>query len=408
MSALKYWLWLTTRRGLRPQDAMGLLDAFGSPEAAYFADSAEYALAGLSALCAASLGDKSLSGAERILADCDRIGARILTVQDAEYPERLKQIYDPPAVLYVRGRLFHFDEEVAVAVVGARAPSEYGRAMAGKLGLDLARRGALVVSGIAQGIDSTALRGALAGGGSVVSVLGCGVDVAYPKQNAQLYEDVAVAGALISEFPPGTGVESWHFPVRNRIISGLSLGVVAVECAEHSGTLITCNLALDQGRDLFAFSGPADAPMSIGTNLLIQQGHAKLVLNANDVLVEYQDRWADKLKRPAPLTREESEARLAGAKQAVPAPAAAQDLPKTVDNVAEKPYITLKDHREEFTDDERDLLFALEGKTLRPDDLVELTQIPARRVLSALTMLQVRGYVEEKPGKRFEAAIVLK
>lgn len=403
MARLKYWLWLATRRGLRPQDTAAMLNVFGTPESAYFADGDDYAAMGLPGACAETLADKSLDRVQRILADCDRLGVRVLTLGDAEYPERLKQIYDPPTVLYVRGKLLPFDEEVAVAVVGARSPSEYGKAMAGKLGLDLARRGALVVSGIAQGIDAIALRGALSGGGSVVSVLGCGVDVVYPRQNAALYEDVAAVGALLSEFPPGTGVESWHFPVRNRIISGLSLGVVAVECAEHSGTLITCNLALDQGRDLFAFSGPADAPMSIGTNLLIQQGHAKLVLNANDVLVEYADRWPDKLCRPVPLTREETEARLEQAKRPDPTPA-----PRRAPKATEKPCIALKDHREEFTDDERDILFALEDGPLRPDDLVERTQIPARRVLSALTMLQVRGHVTEQPGKRFEAAVLLR
>jgi DNA processing protein len=144
--------------------------------------------------------------------------------------------------------------------------------MAGKLGLELARQGALLVSGIAQGLDAAAIRGALKGGGPVVSVLGGGVDVVYPRENRFLYEDVAAAGALISEYPPGTGIQAGHFPVRNRIISGLSLAVVAVECRWKSGTMRTVERALDQDRDVFAVPGPADGPMSEGPNRLIQQG----------------------------------------------------------------------------------------------------------------------------------------
>jgi DNA processing protein len=149
--------------------------------------------------------------------------------------------------------------------------------MAGKVGLELARQGALLVSGIAQGLDAAAIRGALKGGGPVVSVLGGGVDVVYPRENRFLYEDVAAAGALISEYPPGTGIQAGHFPVRNRIISGLSLAVVAVECRWKSGTMRTVERALDQDRDVFAVPGPADGPMSEGTNLLIQRGRSGAV-----------------------------------------------------------------------------------------------------------------------------------
>lgn len=250
MASLKYWLWLTTRKGLRPEHAVRLLEHFGTPEGAYFADPGEYdLLSDLPLPVRTALQEKHLAEAEGILADCERLGLRILTLGDADYPDRLKNIYDPPAVLYVKGRLPAFDEEIAVAVVGSRRPSEYGKRMAGRLGLELAREGALVVSGIAQGLDTEAVRGALKGGGPVVSVLGCGIDVAYPRENRFLYEDVAAAGALLSEYPPGTPPEGWHFPVRNRIISGVSLGVVAVECGVRSGTMTTVRQALDQDRD---------------------------------------------------------------------------------------------------------------------------------------------------------------
>lgn len=180
MAALTYLLWLTTREGLRPETAAALVRRFGTAEAAYFADPGEYELLSLSEKLCRSLADKSLERAERILGDCDRLGVTLLTYQDAAYPERLLQLHDFPLVLYVKGRLFRFDEELAVAIVGARECTPYGVAMAGRLGLELARSGALVLSGLAQGIDAAALKGALQGGGPAVSVLAGGVDVVYP------------------------------------------------------------------------------------------------------------------------------------------------------------------------------------------------------------------------------------
>lgn len=411
MAALKYWLWLTTCAGVDHVAALRLLEHFGTVEAAYFADAGEYQRLGLSRQACAALVRKELDGAEKILGDCDRLGIQIITIQDARYPERLRQISDPPCVLYVKGRLFAFDEELAIAVVGSRRPTPYGVHMAGHIGLDLARRGALVVSGIAQGLDSTALHGALSGGGSVVSVLGGGIDVIYPPSSRLLYEDVAAAGALISEYPPGTETLGWHYPIRNRIISGLSLGTVVVEAAEHSGALITARTALDQNREVFAFPGPADGPMSRGTNRLIQTGQAKLILSADDVLEEFAGIFPHRIRTPEPLTQEEAEARLAGLydpEDKTSARIGNRDVPQEeVDKRAGKEYSTQEIQGRELTDDERDILLALEGKLLQPDDLIEATQIPARRVLSALTMLQLQGYVTEQPGKRFAAAVRL-
>ena len=409
MATLKYWLWLTTRRGFRPAECLRLLEHFGTPEAVYFADPAEYALLEEDAAKRSALEDKSLDRAEAIQADCARLGVDILTLQDARYPERLRQIFDPPCVLYVKGRLPAMDEEVAVGVVGARRATPYGIGLAGRLGLELARGGAVVVSGIAQGIDAAALRGALKGGGTPVSVLGNGVDVYFPSENRYLYHDVAAAGALVSEFPPGTGAEGWHFPVRNRILSGLSLGVVAVEAAAgRSGTLVTARLALEQNRDVFAFPGPADAPMSGGTNRLIQRGEAKLILSARDVLCEYEALYPGRLTRPDCLPEEAVAARLGAPEpgtEPAPEPVPAPEAEETVDKEPERAYITLAECRERFTDDERDILLALAEGPLRPDDLVERTQIPARRVFSALTLLQVHGAVTEAPGKRFSAVL---
>ena len=405
MAALKYWLWISTRRGVGPQQVGRLLEHFGTPERAYYADPEEYGLVeGLAPNGQSSLLDKSMERVDAILGDCDRLGVRILTMGDADYPDRLKNIYDPPAVLYVRGRLPAFDEEIAVGVVGSRKPSAYGRWMAGKLGLELAQYGALLVSGIAQGLDTEALRGALRGGGAVVSVLGGGVDVPYPRENRWLYEDVAAHGALLSEYPPGTEHEGWHFPVRNRILSGLCLGVVAVECGWKSGTMSTVRQALDQDRDIFAVPGPVSSLLSEGPNRLIQQG-AKLVTGGEDVVREYAELFPGRLRfplwplaqEPAPPAEEPAASAAEGAKEAPTGE-------KPIDKEPQQAYID----RSGLTDDQVDLLLALEEGGRTAEELVELTQIPARRVLTALTMLQIPGHVTEGPGKRFQAAVRLR
>ncbi len=221
MSNLKHWIWLTQRRGLAGQAAFRVLEHFGSPEQAYVGDEGAYALVGgLSGEAVRSLMDKSLDGANEVLGDCDRLGIRLLTLQDATYPERLAAIHQPPMVLYWKGRQIAFDEEVAIAMVGTRGATPYGVRVAAQLAMELTRKGALIVTGMAQGIDASAVRGALKAGGPVVSVLGCGIDVVYPRYHWELYEDVAAVGALISEYPPGTEPRGGNFPIRNRIISG--------------------------------------------------------------------------------------------------------------------------------------------------------------------------------------------
>ena len=406
MSTAKYWIWLAGRKGLGGLGVNRILDHFGTPEAAFFADPEEYnLLEGLPAGASESLKDKSLDRAEQVLADCDRLLLQVLTRQDADYPNRLRQLPDAPAVLYIKGKLPRFDDEVAVAVVGSRGATEYGVGTAARFGLELTRRGALVISGIAQGIDTAALKGALQAGGPVVSVLGGGVDVPYPRENRFLYEDVAAAGALISEYPPGTENKGAHFPVRNRIISGLALGVLAVEAEEHSGTMITAHLAADQGRDVFAVPGPIDAPMSRGTNLLIQEG-AQLVRDPGDILRCYEMYWPGRLRRGAPLPLECAQARVEEAVRAIPR----EEPPRQekIDTKEKRAYISMREQPELFTDDERAILTAAAEGELTADEIIDRTQIPARRVLSALTMLQLNGYVEERPGRRFRALVLLK
>ena len=313
-------------------------------------------------------------------------------MQDAEYPGRLKNIYDPPCLLYVKGTMPLFDEEVAVAVVGTRKCTPYGIACAEKLSYGLASGGAVVVSGLAKGIDTAALRGALRAGGMAVGVVGNGLDVCYPRENRYLYEDVASAGVLLSEYPPGTEPAASHFPVRNRILSGLSLATLVVEAPERSGALITAETALEQGRDVFVVPGPIDAVNSVGCNRLLQQG-AGVAIDAWDILREYQGRFPDKLRgekaRETPITlgyqaRQKEEAK--------PVP----------------PSFSLSKSDLTLTDDQIALLRLLSAEDAAlVDDLIEESGIPARRVLSALTMLEIDQLVTQHSGKRYTRAITL-
>lgn len=391
MSALKYWLWLTELRGLKNQTRLALLRHFGSPEDVFYADAGEILLTeGITREDAALLENHDLKAADAILADCERLDVRILTLMDAEYPNRLKNIYDPPCLLYVKGRLPAFDETVAVAVVGTRDCTPYGESSAEKLSFGLANGGAVVVSGLAKGIDAAASRGALRSGGSTVAVLGNGVDVHYPYESRYLYEDVAAAGALISEYPPGTKAAPHHFPARNRIISGLCLATLVVEAPERSGALITAETANEQGRDVFAVPGPIDAPTSVGCNRLIRDG-AGLVTDAWDILREYEARFPDKLRRED--AREQPRTLGYQARQ--------QEEPKAV-----PPSVKLSDCG--LTDDQVTLLRALpDEEPMLVDDLIEGTELPTRRVLSALTVLEIENLVRQHSGKRYTRAVTL-
>lgn len=296
MAALKYWVWFTTLPGLTNRSKLLLLEHFPSPEDIYYAQPEDLPpVEGLSSSQAALLSDKSTDRAEDVLAHCAKGDIFLLTMQDALYPDRLRNIYDPPVLLYGRGRMPLFDEEAAVSVVGTRTCTPYGISAAEELGYQLAKEGAVVVSGLAKGIDGASHRGALRAGGFTAAVLGGGVDVVYPAENRRLYEDIAATGVLLSEYPPGTEPMGSHFPVRNRILSGLSLAVLVVEAPERSGALITANTALEQGRDVFAVPGPIDAPNSRGSNRLIRDG-AGLVTCGWDILEGYRSRFPHRLR----------------------------------------------------------------------------------------------------------------
>ena len=343
---------------------------------------------------AARLENRDLTGADRILAECQRLDLRILTLNDAEYPDRLRNIYDPPLLLYCRGRLPAVDEEVAVAVVGTRTATPYGIREAERISYELVSGGAIVVTGLARGIDSAAARGALRAGGQAVGILGNGVDVIYPRENRSLYEDVAAVGTLISEYPPGTAPSSSHFPVRNRIISGLSLAVLVVEAPERSGALITAATALEQSRDVYAIPGPVDAAMSRGCNRLIREG-AGLTTCGWDILRDYAERYPGKLHE-------------SGARREMPAGNGYQARqeektpPKRVPDM-----LSLSREGAALTDDQIMILRTLSDTPMLVDDLIEETQIPARRMLSALTMLELDQYVLQSAGKRYVRNVTL-
>nr|WP_325219127.1 DNA-processing protein DprA [uncultured Oscillibacter sp.] len=396
---LKYWVWLAELPRLKGPERLALLRHFGSPEELFFADREELLLVeGLPPARAELALNRDLSAADRILADCQGLGQRIMTIQDAEYPQRLRNIFNPPLVLYVKGRMPVMDEEAAIAVVGTRECTPYGTACGERLGRELAASGAVVVTGLARGVDSAAARGALRAGGTVVGVTGGGLDVVYPPENGDLYADVAATGVLLSEYPPGSPPDKAHFPVRNRIMSGLSVAALVVEAPGHSGALITARLALEQGREVYAVPGPIDAPDSVGCNRLIRDG-AGLAAEGWDILRDFQERFPEKLrparKLPAwtPLpTRRRAEPR----RKPEPAPE------------PEKAPALRAVSREGLTDDQIALLGVLEPEgPVQVDDLIESTGIPARRVSSALTMLEIDGCVRQHDGKRYTRTVAL-
>lgn len=410
MASLKYWLWLTNLEGLTIQQRLALLEHFGQPDKVYFGDSGEYALVeGMTRQAMAALADKSLDGADKILGDCQSLGLRIITIQDAEYPDRLRNIYDPPLVLYVQGRMPAFDDEVAIAMVGSRKVSPYAQMMGEKLAFQMAGLGAVIVSGLAAGGDAAAHRGALRAGGFTAAVIAGGHDVIYPRENRWLYEDIAVRGVILSEYPPGTPHDRTHFPVRNRIISGLCLGTVVIEAPERSGTLITVNHALDQGRDIFALPGQADDWHCTGSNRLLRDG-AGVVVDAWDVLSCYAARFPHKLK---PFRAEEprhfgvsAEEKPRSAGKRASRAEEPEELSAEQTQEAAKPQLDLSgDHG--LTDDQIKIVRTLGERTMQVDDIIEETEIPTRRVLSALTILELDGVVEQSSGKRFSLAVTL-
>jgi DNA processing protein len=280
-----HWLALKLVPGLGTRTSGKLLDRFRTPQAVFRATRTELESAGLSGAVAQSIASgctfEDAAAQQQKMLDA---GAEVVTIGDPRYPQPLREIFDPPVLLFVRGRV-ELLQQIMLGVVGTRRPTPYGIAVAERLSGDLAHAGLTIVSGMARGVDTAAHRGTLSAGGDTVAVLGCGVDIVYPSENKKLAGEIATRGVIVSEFPMGSTAFPQNFPIRNRIISGMSVGVLVVEGAQYSGSAITAKLAMDQGREVFAVPGNITSKLSWAPNLLIKQG-ARLVQDWNDVIVE--------------------------------------------------------------------------------------------------------------------------
>jgi DNA processing protein len=372
---LTAWVALKSVEGVGNVAYRNLLAAFGSPDRVFEATLPQLEqTAGLNHKTARNI--KDFRGLQRARAEIDRAareGVSIVTVKDPAYPDRLRRIYDYPPLLYIKGTLT--PEDIPVAVVGSRNASPYGRFVTERLCRELALRGVTVVSGLARGIDTCAHRGALAGRGRTIAVMGCGIDVIYPLDNRKLHGEIVSNGAVVTEFPFGTEPDRPHFPARNRIISGMSLGVLIVEAGEKSGSLITARCALEQGREVFAVPGSIDLPGSRGTNSLLRQG-AKLVECVEDILEEI----LPQLEHPPAVPH-----RAASGPVSLPAAHAPQAA-----------------GREALTEKESRLLGFITEKPLDADTIINRSGLAAAEVLAVLLSLELKGHVLQLPGKLFK------
>ena len=408
---LVHWIWLATRPGLNDREKVAVLEYFSDPEAAFYArEDAFRKVEGLSKKTVTALTDKNLNEAEEILRQCAEKQIHICTYRDGAYPAGLKNIPDPPVVLYCKGVLPDLDGQPVIGVVGTRKCSGYGISTAQRLGYQIAACGAVVVSGAAKGIDTAAMTGAMTAGGKVVAVLGCGVDVVYPASARQLYRDTQQSGCLISEFPPGTAPLKWNFPKRNRIISGLSCGVLVVEAPESSGALITARQAAEQGRDVFVVPGNIDMPSFAGSNALLREG-AIMAGSGWDVVGEYQAQYPDKVHKN--IKNDEGKLNLPGSgEQSVlkvaqnpVTPAEKESFDKkiekiTVDKNSSCAYSDLGGGYQPTSPEEAVLLHKLGADTWQVDELIAATELPAAKVLSLLTLLEIKGVVSRLPGRQ--------
>ena len=406
---LIHWIWLATRHGLNDREKLAVLEHFRDPELAFYADNESYdRIPGLTAEGRASLRDKKLKAAENVLAECARKKIYMLTIRDAGYPARLKNIADPPLVLYYKGTLPDFDGAPVIGVVGTRKASPYGMTAAKRMGYQIGRCGGIVVSGAASGIDGVAMEGALTAGTPVVGVLGNGADVVYPPTNRALFADLERHGCLLSEFVPGTPPYKWNFPKRNRIISGLSDGVLVVEAPERSGALITARQAADQGRDVFVVPANIDVPTGEGSNALLRDG-AILARTGWDVVGEYQHLYPEKVRmdtKPGkltvypeemPKTPKVAQKPILPQKKEEPKP---ENDKKVIDKADSSAYSDGIESLAGLSLEERSILEQLRQGERLVDDVIAATGLPSGKVLAALTLLEVRGIVTTLPGRR--------
>lgn len=352
-----------------------------------------------------ALQETSLQEAETILRRCMDKNIGILPVADEKYPEKLRNTPDAPIVLYYKGILPDWDAAPFIGVVGTRKASAYGLQVAHQMGSQIASCGGMIISGGASGADTAAMQGSLNAGVPVVGVLGSGVDVVYPRGNRRLFEAVTEGGCLISEYPPGDAPLAWHFPARNRIISGISSGVLVVEAPKISGALITARYALEQGRDVFVVPGNINNPACEGSNLLLQEG-AMPVFSGWDVLSGYEFLYPDKLKKQqtVPLYAEERPSLKVAETVVTPAQKSKDREPvgkNPIDNWQISTYSVVENAHSALTDDEQAVLAQLTYQPIEPAELIAKLDLSTGKVLSALTMLTVKGLACKYPGGRF-------
>lgn len=388
---LLYWLWFHLLTGLTVSQKRALLEYFHDPEQLYRATESAYRTAvQLPEEGYTALSDKELKNARALAAECSQKRIGIVTIGDSGYPARLRQIPDAPLVLYYRGRLPNWEAYPAIGIVGTRKASGYGLQIAEKMGAQVAACGGMVVSGAADGIDSAAMKQALLQGGPVVGVLGFGADVVYPASSRKLFAQLEEKGCLISEYPPGTPGYKWNFPQRNRLISGISHGVLVVEAPERSGALITARHAMEQGREVFVVPGNINSDTSAGSNNLLREG-ATAVFEGYDILREYASRFPGQIRKAEP-------------KEIPHIPEKVEDVPtkpakKPIDNREVTQYSVLNSGASTLTEEEKTLLSHLTPKIEGVDEVIARSGMETAKALSILTKLSLKGMVKHHPGK---------
>ena len=384
---LLYWIWLS-ELNISLSEKHRLLTRYSDPETVYYAPDT-------------AIENKELDHPKEILSNCNAKGIQLLPIDDPAYPGRLRNTPDAPILLYYKGVLPDWDSVPFIGVVGTRKASGYGLQVARQMGEQIADCGGYVVSGGASGIDTAAMQGALDAGYPVIGVLGCGVDVVYPWSNRKLFAAVEKCGCLISEYPPGAKGLPWHFPARNRIISGVSNGTLIVEAPEKSGALITARWALEQGRDVFVVPGNINTVSCEGSNALLQEG-AIPVFSGWDVVSAYEFLYPGKvskqIKKP-PYRGENTPAKVA---QPVQIPANGEvGRKKFIDNEENSTYSVLENKNPALNAEEQAVLAQLTREPTEGSELIAKLNMPSGKVMSVLTMLTVKGLVNKYPGGRF-------
>lgn len=368
MENILYWLWLTAICKFSTQKIAQLLTVFGNIENIYLSKNFNE-LKRLGEKDRTRLLKKDLSAAWRIAEKCKALGSEIITYDDEKYPKILKQIASPPYVLYVKGSMPDFDETLSIGVVGTRKSTKYGETVTARLCGELAKNGVITVSGLAEGIDAAGAWAAIENGGIVVGVIGSGIDIIYPPHNIDLYKEIVKRGCIITEYPPSTRPAWYNFPMRNRIIAGLTRGVAVTQAPEKSGALITARHAIENNRDVFSVPGSITEEKCAGTNKLIQQG-AKLISCAEDILSEYP--YAKRMEVVSENT-DEIKVTIHAAK-----------------NVREDKINNLKDI-------EFDIASLLIKGDMQIDEIVRELSVPVGEVNTKLVMLEMKGIVKKLP-----------